>query len=90
MGEKNGVMDGKTGRRSFLRKSALAAGAATVGAVVLGRSLPAVGEEKSGSLPSGDAAILRFLAAAEIIESDLWQQYAELGGVHPQIGRAHV
>jgi hypothetical protein len=37
-------------------------------------------EEKSGSLTSGDAAILRFLAAAEIIESDLWLQYAELGG----------
>ena len=38
-------------------------------------------EESSGSLPPGDAAILRFLAAAEIIESDLWQQYAELGGL---------
>ena len=81
MVEKNGVMDSKTGRRSFLRKSALAAGAATVGAAVLGRSLPTFAEEKSGTLPPGDAAILRFLAAAEIIESDLWQQYAELGGV---------
>ena len=30
----------------------------------------------------GDAAILRFLAAAELIESDLWQQYNELGGVN--------
>jgi ferritin-like protein len=29
----------------------------------------------------GDIAILRFLAAAEIIESDLWQQYNELGGI---------
>ena len=38
-------------------------------------------EEGSGTLPPGDAAILRFLAAAEIIESDLWQQYAELGGL---------
>ena len=37
-------------------------------------------EERSGSLTAGDAAILRFLAAAEIIESDLWLQYAELGG----------
>src|SRR5207302_3216723 len=26
-------------------------------------------------------AILRFLAAAEILETDLWQQYNELGGV---------
>src|SRR6185436_10253273 len=29
----------------------------------------------------GDEAILRFLAAAEIIEADLWQQYNELGGI---------
>ena len=29
----------------------------------------------------GDAAILRFLAAAEIIEADLWQQYNELAGI---------
>src|SRR5947209_4479741 len=35
----------------------------------------------SGPLGTGDAAILRFLAAAEIIESDLWQQYNELGGI---------
>jgi hypothetical protein len=32
-------------------------------------------------LSKGDAAILRFLAAAEILESDLWEQYTELGGV---------
>jgi hypothetical protein len=71
----------KANRRSFLRKGILTAGTATIGAGLLGRSLPAFGqEEKSGNLPPGDAAILRFLAAIEIIESDLWQQYAELGG----------
>jgi hypothetical protein len=32
-------------------------------------------------LTKGDVAILQFLAAAELIEADLWQQYAELGGV---------
>jgi hypothetical protein len=32
-------------------------------------------------LSRGDEAILRFLAAAELIESDLWTQYAELGGI---------
>jgi len=37
--------------------------------------------QKSGSLKAGDVAILRFLAAAELIESDLWAQYAELGGI---------
>ena len=29
----------------------------------------------------GDAAILRFLAAAEILETDMWQQYNELAGI---------
>ena len=66
-------------RRSFLRGS-LATGAAVAGAAVLG-------EHKlfatSGTLSPGDAAILKFLAAAELIEADLWQQYAELGGATP-------
>ncbi|HMD55751.1 MAG TPA: hypothetical protein VKJ65_14490, partial [Phycisphaerae bacterium] len=35
----------------------------------------------NGRLSEGDAAILRFLAAAELIEADLWTQYAELGGI---------
>jgi hypothetical protein len=70
-----------TNRRTFLTKAAFGAGAATFGSGVLGRALPAFAEEKSGHLPPGDAAILRFLAAVEIIETDLWQQYAELGGV---------
>jgi hypothetical protein len=37
---------------------------------------------RSSALTKGDVAILRFLAAAELIESDLWQQYNELGGVN--------
>jgi hypothetical protein len=37
-------------------------------------------EAKNGLTP-GDAAILRFLAAAEILETDAWQQYNELGGI---------
>src|SRR6202022_1177656 len=36
---------------------------------------------KSNGITEGDAAILRFLAAAEILETDLWQQYNELGGI---------
>jgi len=32
------------------------------------------------SLTKGEIAILRFLTAVELIESDLWQQYDELGG----------
>jgi hypothetical protein len=34
-----------------------------------------------GTLTKGDVAILRLLAAAEIIEADLWRQYNELGGI---------
>jgi hypothetical protein len=37
--------------------------------------------DDSHKLKKGDAAILRFLAAAEILETDLWQQYNELGGI---------
>jgi hypothetical protein len=36
---------------------------------------------RGGRLNAGDTAILRFLAAAELIEADLWTQYAELGGI---------
>src|ERR1700732_38500 len=80
MEQPGSVLKKPSNRRSFIRNGMLAAGAATVGAGLLGKGLPAFGEEKSGHLPPGDAAILRFLAAAEIIETDLWEQYAELGG----------
>jgi hypothetical protein len=62
-------------RRSFLRKSLAAAGAVTVGASTLSS------QSLSGQLTRGDAAILRFLAAAEILETDFWVQYNELGGI---------
>jgi hypothetical protein len=71
-------------RRSFLKKGVLAAGAATAGAGLLATRLSAVShgpEEQSGRLTPGDAALLRFAAAAEILETDFWVQYNELGGV---------
>jgi len=71
-------------RRSFLKKGAMAAGAATAGAVFLSHPRPSFGQIpglEEGPLTQGDIAILRFLAAAELIESDLWIQYAELGGI---------
>ncbi len=74
----------KANRRSFLKRGVLAAGAATAGGGLLATRLSAVSrepEEKSGRLTPGDASILRFLAAAEILETDLWQQYNELGGI---------
>ena len=81
--EPDSPAQGVANRRSFLKKSLVAGALATAGAGVLSKVPNAFGETqtRSGSLTKGDAAILRFLAAAEIIESDLWLQYQELGGV---------
>jgi hypothetical protein len=69
-------------RRSFVKRGLLAGGAATVGAGLLAKGTPAKAQGlPGGRLGPGDAAILRFLAAAELIEADLWTQYAELGGI---------
>jgi hypothetical protein len=65
-------------RRSFMKSGLLAGGAAAVGAGWLANKSSA---QERGRLNQGDAAILRFLAAAELIESDLWTQYSELGGI---------
>jgi len=72
-------------RRSFLKKG-LATGAATVGVASLGGGVPAFADDDRqidarGRLDRGDAALLRFAAAAEIIETDFWIQYNELGGI---------
>jgi hypothetical protein len=66
------------GRRSFLKGVGLAGAAALPGGAVIASQAMAQGEQLRG----GDVAILRFLAAVELIESDLWQQYDELGGVN--------
>jgi len=68
-------------RRSFIKKGAFAAGAATVGAGLLTHGLTAFAQNSNDTLNKGDIAILQFLAAAELIEADLWTQYAELGGI---------
>jgi len=68
-------------RRSFLKKSLVAGAVAATGVGVLTRVPSAFGQPRGASLTKGDIAILQFLAAAEIIESDLWLQYQELGGV---------
>jgi hypothetical protein len=63
-----------TSRRAFLA----GAGAAALGVDLLADASPALA---SGGLTPGDAALLRFAAAAEILETDFWQQYNELGGI---------
>jgi hypothetical protein len=65
-------------RRAFLGKS-LAVGAGTMGVGLLTSSRTA--EAISGGLTPGDAALLRFPAALEILEADFWIQYNELGGI---------
>lgn len=74
-------MKGEIDRRSFL-KTGLGAGAAA-GTGLLGSALLAEddNEQHGGRLNRGDAAMLRFAAAAEILETDFWVQYNELGGV---------
>jgi hypothetical protein len=73
-------------RRYFLGKS-LALGAGTIGAGLLANaslaqiSRPTPSPRPRPGLPAGDAALLRFAAAAEILEADFWIQYNELGGV---------
>jgi hypothetical protein len=62
-------------RRSFLKGLGVAGATLSAGALFTGES-----EAEDSSITRGDAAILRFAAAAEILETDLWQQYAELGG----------
>jgi hypothetical protein len=73
------------GRRSFLKKG-LAASAAGAGIALFANSTSLFAEDedhKEGRrrLTKGDAALLQFAAAAEILETDFWVQYNELGGV---------
>jgi Ferritin-like domain len=68
-----------TSRRSFLVKGAVVGAGALAGGRLLAGTSPAFASR--GGLRRGDKAILRFLAAAEIIETDLWQQYNELAGI---------
>ena len=64
-------------RRAFIKGGGLAAGGAAIGLGLLAKSSPAWAD----GVTKGDIAILTFLAAVETIETDLWLQYAELGGV---------
>jgi hypothetical protein len=74
-----------TDRRSFFKKG-LIASAAGAGIALLGGGASALAqiddsEPDHGSLTKGDVALLRFAAAAEILEADFWLQYNELGGI---------
>jgi hypothetical protein len=79
---RTGIPSAALSRRSFLAAGVAVGAGATL--APFGRAagaFAATGVSPSGTIGSGDAAILRFLAAAETLETDLWQQYNELGGV---------
>jgi hypothetical protein len=77
-------MKTETSRRRLLKSGLSMAGAAAVAA---GTFTPASDlfadsdSDRSGRLSRGDAALLRFAAAAEILETDFWVQYNELCGI---------
>ena len=77
-----------TSRRSFLVGAGGGAAAVSVGLLVdspvasaHGRSRHRGSHRRHGRLTRGDEAILRFVAAAETLEADFWQQYNELAGI---------
>jgi hypothetical protein len=78
-------MKSEINRRTFMKNGLSAAGVATAGVGLLanGPSLLAESDptERNGRLSRGDAALLRFAAAAEILETDFWVQYNELCGI---------
>lgn len=62
-------------RRSFLQRGMAVGAGAAAGGLLANKALAA------GGLTPGDAALLRFPAALEILEADFWIQYNELAGV---------
>lgn len=74
-----GVWNRVVGRRDFLRQAGLASVVAAPAAALATSGASAQARETDNPT-DGDFAILRFLCAAEIIESDLWEQYARFGG----------
>src|SRR5438552_8948229 len=65
------------GRRAFLGRMAAGAALLAPGTYLLARASSPPGAR----LTPGDAALLRFAAAAEILETDFWVQYNELAGI---------
>ena len=76
---------GPANRRSFMKRGLAAAGTASVAGGLFSNGMVLFGqeqdEESGAPLTRGDAAMLRFAAAAEILETDFWVQYNELGGI---------
>ncbi len=79
--------DRPTSRRSLLRGAAYAG--AGVGLASLAGSMPSFAATSPGpGITPGDVDVLRFLAAAEFLETDLWDQYWELAAGNELYGEA--
>ena len=69
-------------KHNINRRSFMTTGLTAAGAGLLASTANLQGENgHDGPLSRGDAALLRFAAAAEILEADFWLQYNELAGV---------
>ena len=76
LGKKAERSDRDMSRRSFLGRSVFVGAGALSGGLFFGDATPAFAAQ---GLTHGDAALLRFPAALEILEADFWMQYNELG-----------
>jgi len=75
------IARGVNANRRWFMKSALATAGAATSCPKLFADDDHSSNGNNGRLRKGDAALLRFAAAAEILESDFWIQYNELGGI---------
>lgn len=68
-------------RRSFLRRASAVGTSGLIAGTLASLSGSTIAQAQTTDdfpVTDGDIAILKFLAAAELVEDDLWQQYAEL------------
>jgi hypothetical protein len=72
------IARGLNANRRWFMKNALAVAGSASSTLLLADDQR---DNHGGRLSKGDAAMLRFAAAAEILESDFWVQYNELGGI---------
>ena len=74
-------------RRNFVKSGLAAAGAATLAPALVSAQAVAGAASSTGPVPEGDLAIFKFLAAVELVESDLWTQYTLLAENNPGFQR---
>ena len=75
-------------RRNFLKNGLATAGAATLAPALLSAPAQAQAADSRSAVPPGDLAIFKFLAAVELVETDLWTQYSLLAEYNPGFNRA--